>query len=183
MGKLIMWNMMTLDGCFEANKKWDLDWHTAVWGEELEQFSIEQLQSCSVLLFGRVTYEGMASYWKSETGEIAGFMNSIPKIVVSKTLRRADWNNTRLLNENVENEIAALKRWSEKNLYIFGSAELCSTLMQKGLIDEYRLCLAPIILGSGNPLFKARAERLNMTLIETRPLKTGGIILRYQPVH
>ncbi len=84
--KLIMWNMVTLDGYFEGAKKWDLDFHNIVWGDELDQFSIEQLKQCNALVFGRVTYEGMAAYWttaQSEPGEVADFMNKIPKIVFS----------------------------------------------------------------------------------------------------
>lgn len=181
-GTLIFWNVMTLDGFFEAKNKWEIDFHNSVWGEELEHFSTEQLQSCGALVFGRVTYEGMASYWKAETGEIADFMNTLPKIVCSRTLKQADWANTTILSGNVAEEIASLKQRSEKNMYVFGSADLSSTLMQHGLIDEYRICLAPVVLGAGTPLFKVRPERLSMKLLEARPLKTGGVILRYQPV-
>ena len=93
MGKLIMWNLVTLDGFFEGPKSWELDWHEYVWGEELEQFSIEQLKSADMLLFGRVTYQGMAGYWPSAKGEIADFMNDIQKVVFSRTLEKAEWNN------------------------------------------------------------------------------------------
>ena len=91
MRNLIMWNLVTLDGYFEGAKSWDLDWHNYAWGEELERFSIEQLKTIDALLFGRVTYEGMASYWttaKGEVAESADAMNRIPKIVFSKTLAR-----------------------------------------------------------------------------------------------
>lgn len=180
--KLIFWNVMTLDGFFEAKNKWEIDFHNSVWGEELEQFSAEQLQSCSALVFGRVTYEGMASYWKAETGEIADFMNSLPKIVCSNTLTHADWANTTILSGDIGREIAAVKQRSDKDLFVFGSADLSATLMQLGLIDEYRICLAPVVLGAGTPLFKTQPERMTMKLLEARPLKTGGVILRYQPV-
>ncbi|NUN68203.1 MAG: dihydrofolate reductase [Bacteroidetes bacterium] len=181
-GRLIFWNVMTLDGFFEAKNKWEIDFHNSVWGEELERFSTEQLQSCSALVFGRVTYEGMAAYWKKETGEIADFMNSLPKIVCSRTLKQVDWANTTIVSGDIEQEIASIKRRSEKDLFVFGSADLSATLMQHGLIDEYRICLAPVVLGAGTPLFKPRQEQLTMKLLEARPLKTGGIILRYQPV-
>jgi hypothetical protein len=98
--KLIVWNLVTLDGYFEGAKSWEIDWHEEVWGEELEQLSLEQSRSAGMLLFGRVTYQGMADYWSSQNGEIADFMNSIPKIVFSRTLERAEWNNTRLVKEN-----------------------------------------------------------------------------------
>ena len=181
MRKLIMWNMLTLDGFFEGPKSWEIDWHEYVWGEELEQLSIEQSRSADMLLFGRVTYQGMAGYWSSEKGEIADFMNNIPKAVFSRTLEKAEWNNTRLVKENAEQEVAKLKQQPGKDLFIFGSANLSSTLMQHGLIDEYRLGITPVILGGGNPLFKLSPERMKMKLLEARPLKSGCVILRYEP--
>lgn len=181
MRRLIMWNMVTLDGFFEGPKSWEIDWHEYVWGEELEQLSKEQLRSADKLLFGRVTYQGMAGYWSSEKGEIADFMNNIPKVVFSRTLEKAEWKNTRLVKENAEQEVAKLKQQPGKDLFIFGSANLSSTLMQHRLIDEYRLGVNPVILGAGNPLFKASPNRMKMKLLEARPLKSGCVILRYQP--
>jgi len=181
MGRLIMWNMVTLDGFFEGPKSWEIDWHEYVWGEELEQLSKEQLRSAAMLLFGRVTYQGMAGYWSSEKGEIADFMNNIPKVVFSRTLEKAEWKNTRLVKENAEQEVAKLKQQPGKDLFIFGSANLSSTLMQHRLIDEYRLGVNPVILGAGSPLFKASPNRMKMKLLEARPLKSGCVILRYQP--
>ncbi len=176
-----MWNLVTLDGFFEGSKSWEIDWHNYVWGEELEQLSIEQSRSADMLLFGRVTYQGMAAYWSSEKGEIADFMNNIPKIVFSRTLEKAEWTNTRLVKENAEQEVARLKQQSGKDLFIFGSANLSSTLTQHGLIDEYRLGITPVILGGGNPLFKPTPQRMKMKLLEARPLKSGCVIVRYQP--
>ncbi len=177
--KVIMWNLVTLDGFFEGRKSWEIDWHDSVWGEELERFSIEQSKSIGTLLFGRVTYEGMASFWAKEKGEIADFMNSVPKIVFSRTMKSAEWNNSRLVKGNAEEEVAKLKRQPGKDLFIFGSANLSATLTRKGLIDEYRLCLAPVVLGGGNPLFKESPERLKLKLVESRPLKSGGVLLYY----
>ena len=181
MRKLIMWNMVTLDGFFEGSKSWELDWHEYVWGEELEQLSIEQLKTAGMLLFGRVTYLGMADYWTSAKGEVADFMNSLPKVVFSRTLEKADWNNTRLVKANAEEEVAELKRQPGKDLFVFGSANLSSTLMRNGLFDEYRLGINPVILGGGNPLFKLNPNRMKLKLLEARPLKSGCVILRYQP--
>jgi dihydrofolate reductase len=181
MRRVVMWNLVTLDGFFEGAKSWDLGWHEYVWGEELEKLSIEQSKSIGMLLFGRVTYQGMASYWPSAKGEIADFMNNVPKIVFSRTLEKADWNNTRLVKENAEGEVVKLKRQDGKDLYIFGSANLSSTLTQHRLIDEYRLCVTPLVLGGGNPLFKVSPNRMKMKLLEARPLNSGGVILRYQP--
>jgi dihydrofolate reductase len=180
MGKIVMWNLTTLDGYFEGTKKWDLDFHNEVWGDELERLSIEQLNQCNSLVFGRVTYEGMAAYWTTATGEVevSDVMNKIPKIVFSRTLTKADWNNTRLVKENIEEEIAQLKK-SEKDSLIFGSADLSATLMKLGLIDEYRICVVPVILGGGTPLFKPTTEQLKLQLLNTQVLKNGGVILRY----
>jgi dihydrofolate reductase len=182
MRKVIMWNMVSLDGFFEGAKSWEIDWHEYTWGEELEQFSIEQSKSAAMLLFGRVTYLGMAQYWSSEQGEIADFMNNIPKVVFSRTLEKAEWNNTRLVKANAEAEVAQLKQQPGKDIYIFGSANLSATLMQHNLIDEYRIGINPIVLGGGNPLFKPSPKRLKMKLLEVKPFKSGCVILRYQPV-
>src|SRR2546428_12069134 len=132
-------------------------------------------------LFGRVTYEGMAGYWPSQKGEVADFMNTIPKIVFSKTLKKAEWNNTRLVKGKPEEEVAKLKQQPGKDLFVFGSANLSATLLAHGLFDEIDLALAPVVLCGGNPLFKSSADRIKMTLLEARPLKSGGVILRYEP--
>jgi dihydrofolate reductase len=100
MRKLIMWNIITLDGYFEGDKNWDLSFHEIVWGPELEKICIEQLKAADFLVFGRVTYEGMAAYWKTEKGEIAELMNKIPKLVCSRTLNSVDWNNSTLVKGN-----------------------------------------------------------------------------------
>ena len=182
MRKLIMWNMVTLDGLFEGPKKWDLDWHNYVWGDELEQMSIEQLKTADLLLFGRVTYQGMASYWPSTQGETADLMNRIAKVVFSRTLDKADWNNTQLVRADAEQFVARLKQQPGKDILIFGSANLSASLMEKGLIDEYRLGLNPLVLGGGDPLFRPSGHELRMKLLEARPLKSGCVILRYQPI-
>jgi len=176
-----MWNLVTLDGFFEGPKSWEIDWHDSVWGDEMERYAIEQSKSTGMLLFGRVTYEGMASYWPTQKGDIADFMNTIPKVVFSRTLKKADWNNTRLVKENAVEEVVKLKRAPGKNLFVFGSADLSSTLLKHGLFDELDLALTPLLLGRGNPLFKSSPDRLKMKLLEARPLKSGGVILRYEP--
>jgi dihydrofolate reductase len=107
MSKLIVWNIMSLDGYFEGREPWDLATHELVWGEELEQFSKDQLREASVILFGRATYEGMAAYWQKAEGEIADGMNTLPKAVVSTTLTHADWRNTRVLRS--VGEVMAVK--------------------------------------------------------------------------
>ena len=179
MSKLIMWNLISLDGYFEGEKNWDLDFHETVWGPELEQFSLSQLRSADYLVFGRVTYQGMADYWQTAKGEIADFMNNMPKIVCSTTLDKATWNNSTLIKKDVAKEITKLKADSKKDLYVFGSANLSATLVKENLIDEFRICVAPVILGKGSHLFSQGSSQHKHSLISTQPLQTGGVILSY----
>lgn len=179
MRKLIMWNVITIDGYFEGNHNWDLSFHNAVWGQELEKLSIEQLHSADYLVFGRVTYEGMAAYWTKEEGEIADLMNKIPKLVFSKTLKSAEWNNTTLINGNASAEIKNLKEQGSGDMYVFGSAILSETFVNDNLFDEYRIGIAPVILGSGRPLFRQGIACKNLSLISIQKLSTGGVILKY----
>ncbi len=184
MRKLIMWNVVTLDGRFEGEKPWDLSFHELVWGPELEAVSIAQLEEASVLVFGENTYKGMADYWtKAETTDprVAPFMNSIAKIVCSPTLENAAWNNTTIVRD-AESEIKRLKEEDGGPMFVFGSAILSESLMNAGLYDEIRLCVAPTILGKGRPLFADTNLARNLTLLETRPLSNGGVILRYEVV-
>jgi dihydrofolate reductase len=179
MAKLIMWNLMTLDGFVEGPNR-DISWLSDAWGEELEQISIEQLKAAGGLLFGRVTYELMASHWPSATGEVADFMNALPKYVFSRTLKTSNWNNTQLLSDAVPATVARLKRDSAKDIFLFGSADLAAGLIPHGLIDEFRIAVNPIILGGGTSLFK-QGERVKLKLLDSRPLSTGIVILRYEP--
>lgn len=179
MRKLIMWNIMTIDGCFEGKQYWDLSFHNAIWGQELERLSIEQLNSADFLIFGRITYEGMAAYWIQEKGEIADFMNRIPKIVFSRTLSIADWNNTTLFKANASSEIKRLKQEDGKDMYVFGSANLSETFINDDLFDEYRIGIAPAILGEGRPLFSKGIASRNLSLISVQQLSTGGVVMKY----
>jgi len=179
MRKLIMWNIITLDGYFEGIENWDLSFHDTIWGPELEQLSIEQLNSADYLVFGRVTYEGMAAYWKTEEGEIAELMNKIPKLVFSKTLKSVDWNNSTLITENASDEISRFKQEGNGNMYLFGSAYLAGSFINADLFDEYRIGIAPVILGGGRPLFKQGIQPKKLSLISTQQLLNGGVLLKY----
>ena len=182
MRKLIQWNLITLDGFFDGAKSWELDWHHYFWGKELEVFSIEQLKSADILLFGRITYEGMAAYWQTATGEVADYMNRLPKVVFSRTLGRADWANTTLVKEDAMQAVQELKTQGNGNMFVFGSGDLCAQLAENGLFDEYRIALSPTILGKGKTLFGRGMSRFQLELLEARPLATGVVILRYKPV-
>src|SRR5688572_3213798 len=107
MARLIVWNLMTVDGYFEGTQPWSIDWHP--WSDDLEKLSLEQLHSTGGLLFGRKTYQSMADYWKTAEGEIAVLMNSLPKAVVSRTLTAPDWAHTRVLSG-----IDAVSRWKDE---------------------------------------------------------------------
>ncbi|WP_444904789.1 dihydrofolate reductase family protein [Microbulbifer sp. CnH-101-E] len=181
MRRLVVWNVMTLDGYFEGTAPWALEHHGTVWGDELEAFSLQQGDEIGTLLFGRCTYEGMASHWRNETGAVADMMNSLEKAVITRTLETADWSNTRLLKGEAGEHVRVLKRETGKrDIFVFGSANLVDTLLARGLVDEYRICLAPIVLGAGSPLFKANAIQKNFELMRADALKSGGVILRYK---
>lgn len=181
MRKLIMWNVVTLDGFFEGEKPWDLSFHQLVWGPELEAFSLVQLHEADMLVFGENTYKGMASYWvgAEETDpEVATMMNKIAKVVCSPTLEKAEWNNTTIVRDAVK-ELSEMKQEGTGPMYVFGSANLCESLMRAGLLDEIRLCVAPIILGKGRRLFADPTITCKLGLLEARPLSNGGVVLRY----
>ncbi|TGN13790.1 dihydrofolate reductase family protein [Leptospira ilyithenensis] len=183
MRKLIMWNVVTLDGYFEGEKNWDLSFHELVWGKELEEFSLTQLKSADMLVFGAATYKGMADYWtkaEGDEGEIAKLMNEIQKIVCSSTLKTADWNNTIVAKDAVA-EISKLKLQGNGDMFVFGSGNLSESLMKAKLFDEFRLCIAPVFLGDGRLLFNQGIPHKKLNLLEAHPLATGGIILRYAP--
>jgi dihydrofolate reductase len=176
-----MWNIITLDGYFEGEKNWDLSFHNIVWGPELEKISIEQLNAADYLLFGRITYEGMAAYWKTEKGEIAELMNKIPKLVFSRTLTSVEWDNSSLVKGNASAEITKLKAQGDGDMYVFGSGNLSETFINDNLFDEYRIGVAPIIAGSGRPLFPKGIAPRPLTLVSSLQLSNGGLVLTFKP--
>jgi dihydrofolate reductase len=180
--RLIVWDVVTLDGYFEGTEKWALDFHHVVWGPELEAFSLEQGDEVGTLLFGRVTYEGMAAHWTGAEGPVADFMNRVPKVVFSSTLEDATWHNTRLVHSDATDEVRRLRVEDGKNLFIFGSAALCGALLEAGLVDELRLGIAPVLLGAGTPFFKPGSRGLRMRLTGTRAFESGLVIHTYEPV-
>ncbi len=181
--KLVMFNMMTLDGYFEGKNKWELDWHNV--DAEFNEFAINQLHEISYIVFGRLTYEGMAGYWPSDDGKkddpiVAELMNKTPKIVFSSTLTKAEWENTTVLKGDMQKELLKLKEKSDKDLILMGSANLSGELMKLGLIDEYRIMINPIILGSGTQLFKDFKQKLK--LISVKKFSSGNVLLTYKPI-
>jgi dihydrofolate reductase len=178
MRKLIMWNVVSLDGYFEGEKAWDLDFHELAWGKELEEYSDRQLTPNDTVVFGENTYKGMFEYWSKAEGKTAETLNAISKVVCSPTLNKADWNNTTVVKDAVAG-LAQLKKESGGNVFVFGSAILSESLMKAKLFDEYRLCVVPVFLGKGRRLFNEDVPYQELKLLEARPLQTGGVILRY----
>ncbi len=180
MAKVIVWNLMTLEGFFEGKEKWDLGFHEDAWGEELAALSNEFGERAGLLVFGRVTYEGMKAYWTTteEEGETKAFMNALPKLVVSRSLTGSDWNNT-TVTADIVGEITRRKALPGKDIYVFGSAELTETLLAAGLVDEVMIAVAPVTIGQGTPLFKPNVEKRHYALIAARPLQNGTVILHY----
>lgn len=180
MRKIIIWNLITLDAKFEGPTPWDLSFHELAWGPDLEALSLRQLREASALIFGKNTYQGMAAYWQTaeEPSAITTLMNSIPKIVCSTSLTLATWNNSTITSDPVTH-LRHLKSLDDKPMYIFGSGNLIQTLLNANLIDELRLCIAPIILGNGTPLFSTTHSPKNLTLLESRPLPNHCTLLRY----
>jgi len=179
MAKLVMWNLMTLDGMV-AGARGDISWHEDVWGPELEQISEAQVLEAGGLLFGRLTYELMAGYWPTAQGVIADFMNDVPKYVASRKLSHLEWSNAHLLGPQLATEVSRLKKDSAKDLFLFGSADLAGTLIAHDLIDEFRIAINPRVLGGGTPLFKP-GQVMKLRLIDSRALSNGVVIVRYVP--
>jgi dihydrofolate reductase len=171
--------MLSLDGYFEGPDKGNIDWFR--FDEDLERYILETQKSADTLLFGRITFEGMAVYWPSAEGQIADFMNSVPKVVFSRTLIESDWNNTTIVSENAPEEVTKLKAQPGGDIFVFGSADFSATLIEHGLVDEFRFGINPVLLGSGVPFFKGSSKPRNLKLIESKPFKSGLVILHYQP--
>jgi dihydrofolate reductase len=177
MRRVVLAMYMSLDGVIEEPA-----WTMEFWNDELGTYQYDQLFASDALLLGRVTYQGFAAAWPSMTDE-AGFadrMNSLPKYVASTTLEEAEWNAS-LIKENVAEEVARLKQQPGQDILIYGSGDLVHTLMQHDLIDEYRLMIFPLVLGSGQRLVRDGSSRKALRLVDTRTTSTGVVLLTYQP--
>ncbi len=178
--------MVSLDGYF-AGPNGDISWHNV--DHEFNDFAIKQTPSFGALIFGRKTYELMASYWPTKEAikndpVVAGIMSAIPKIVFSRSLKHIIetkvWNNIRLFKEIKPDEIKKLKNQSGRDMAIFGSGEIVQQFVNLGLIDEFRLMINPIILGKGKLLFANLKNKLNLQLVKTRTFKNGNVLLYYK---
>ena len=181
MRKLIAGLNMTLDGFCD---------HTAmIADEEIHEHYNDLLRNGGTLIYGRITYQLMESYWptvvKHPTGnkpmdDFAVLIDNIPKIVYSRTLQQVDWKNTTLKKELIKEEILELKRQAGKNILV-GSPSLIVAFAQLDLVDEYQLGVQPIILGSGLPLFKNIKDRIDLKLLKTKTFGCGALALYYEP--
>ncbi len=186
MRRIIVSEFVTLDGVIEdpggveqfERGGWAFQFDR---GPEGDRFKLDEVLAGDALLLGRVTYEGFATAWPSRTGEFADKMNGMPKYVVSTTLKEAKWNNTRLIRSNVTEEVSKLKAMPGEDILVTGSSQLADTLIQYDLIDEYRLMVYPVILGSGKRFFKDGSNKLALRLVEAKPVGSGILILIYQP--
>lgn len=179
MKKLIAAINMTLDGFCD---------HTSVIADdELHEHYNDLLRNTDTVLWGRKTYQLMESYWPSLVKESSGnkpedefavLIDNITKIVYSRTLRKVDWKNTELKNKIIKEEILELKQQPGKNIFA-GSPSLIAAFTQLNLIDEYQLCIHPVILGSGLPLFKNIKDKVNLNLFKTKTFRSGATVLYY----
>jgi dihydrofolate reductase len=181
MRRIIFQMMLSIDGFYEGPNG-ELEWHVV--NDEFNSYAHRLLDSLDGLIFGRKTYELMANYWPTEDGlrddpVTAKYMNSLHKYVVSKTLKKVDWENSSLLKDNPGEEIAGLKAQPGKGLAIFGSSDLFVSLNRPELIDEYRIFFAPVILGKGKPLFARLKNPLKLKFVGSRVFHSGVIMNSY----
>ncbi len=184
MPRLSVFNLVTLDGYF-AGPDGDISWHNV--DEEFQELANAASNSGNILLFGRVTYELMARSWPTPDGIrddpiVARGMNAATKIVFSRTLDKAEWNNTRLVKDNMLAEVAKLKKGPGKDLTILGSGSLVAQLSQARLIDEFQILLNPVVLGQGKGMFEGVKDRFSLKLARTRTFKNGNVLLVYEAV-
>jgi dihydrofolate reductase len=183
MRKLSVFNLVTLDGYF-SGEGGDISWHRV--DPEFQEYAEKNATSGNTLLFGRVTYELMASYWPSPDSLktdpiIAQGMNSSPKIVFSRTLKKADWANTRLVKDDLLGEVRKLKQQFGKDLTILGSGSIVAQLAQARLIDEYQILLNPVVLGKGKTMFEGVEGKPTLKLTSTCSFGNGNVLLCYEP--
>jgi dihydrofolate reductase len=186
MGRIIVTEYVSLDGVIEAPGGGE-DYKHAGWtfeisrGEEGNTFKVKETFDSEALLLGRVTYEAFARAWPTMTGEFADRFNSMPKYVVSSTLKHADWNNSTILSGDVIDEVAGLKQTLNGDIVVHGSARLAQALVAGDLVDELRLMVFPVILGSGKRLFGEMDAKKSMKLVSSQTVGDGVGILIYEP--
>ena len=168
---------ISLDGVVESPEKWSFQF----WSDETQKFKLNELRITDALLLGRVTYEGFAAAWPSrkDTDGFADRFNNMPKFVVSKTLKKLDWNNSHLIKGDLATEVSKLKQQEGQDIVIHGSPTLIRSLLHHDLIDEYRLLVYPLVLGRGKRLFDD-ASQAKLKLAESNAFSKGVVKLVYR---
>jgi dihydrofolate reductase len=185
-GKIVVTEFVSLDGVMEdpggaENFKhggWSFE---IARGEEGDKFKLDEAFASEALLLGRVTYEGFAEAWPSREGEFADKFNNMPKYVVSSTLDTPEWNNSTVLKGDVAEEVRKLKQEQDGDIVVHGSARLVQTLVEHDLVDEFRLMVYPLVLGSGKRLFGDTSDKKPLRLIDSKVVGDGVAILIYEP--
>jgi dihydrofolate reductase len=184
MSRLTVFNSVSLDGYF-TDKNGDLSWaHRS--DPEFDKFTADNAGGEAALLFGRITYDLMVSYWPTpqamkDLPAVAAGMNNLPKVVFSRTMEKASWNNTSVARGDIAAEVRKMKRQPGPDMVLMGSGTIVSQLTGAGLIDEYQIVLVPIVLGGGRTMFDGVADRVSLKLKKTRPFSNGNIVLWYEP--
>jgi dihydrofolate reductase len=187
MGRLVVFTQVTLDGYF-AGENGHISWaHEVKRDAEWNAFVGENASSGGMLVFGRITYEQMASYWPTPMAMqndpiVAKGMNEFSKVVFSRTLDKASWSNTKLVRSDLAAEIRKMKKEPGKDMAILGSGSIVSQLAKEGLIDEYQFAVIPVVIGKGRTIFDGIKKRLVLKLTKMRAFSNGNVVLWYKPV-
>jgi dihydrofolate reductase len=185
MGRIVVTEFVSLDGVMEAPGGGE-DYRHGGWtfeierGEEGDKFKLDETMASEMLLLGRRTYEGFAAAWPSRDGEFADKFNSMPKYVVSSTLKDPEWNNTTVLDGELADEVAKLKEQQDGDIVVHGSAQLVQGLLENDLVDELRLMVFPVVLGSGKGLFGETSDKKSLKLRDSKIVGDGVAILVYE---
>jgi dihydrofolate reductase len=185
-GRIVVTEFVSLDGVMEdpggsenfRHGGWSFEFDR---GDEGDQFKLDETLSSEALLLGRVTYEGFAAAWPSREGEFADKFNTMPKYVVSSTLEEPQWNNSTVLTGDAAEQVAKLKQERDGDIVVHGSAQLVRTLVENDLVDELRLMVFPVVLGSGKRLFAETSDKKALRLVDSKVVGDGVAILTYEP--
>jgi dihydrofolate reductase len=187
MSRLVVFNSVSLDGYF-TDQNGDMSFaHNKNIDTEWDEFVSGNARGGGVLLFGRITYQMMASFWPTPAAAqmmpvVAERMNNLSKVVFSRTMDKASWNNTRLVKTDLLGEIRRLKKESEEGMAIMGSGSIVSQLAPHGVIDEYQIVMTPHVLGKGRTMFEGMTTKLLLKLTNSRTFKNGNVLLCYEPL-
>jgi dihydrofolate reductase len=186
MGRIVVTEFVSLDGVMEAPGGGE-EYEHGGWsfeierGEEGDKFKLDEALEADALLLGRRTYEGFAAAWPSREGEFADKFNNMPKYVVSSTLDEPEWNNSTVLKGDVVEEVSKLRQGQDGDIVVHGSAQLVQTLVEHDLVDELRLMVFPVVLGSGKRLFGETSDKKRLRLADSKTVGDGVTILIYEP--